>query len=141
MITYNKKEGIIMSYSKYLKYKTNYSDRILLIKEGTFYCCYNIDALIIKNIFNYKIIDYVDFIKISIPKKKIDIFINKLRINKLPVTVVDKNVIDYNLNVSNYDDIYTYHLINDCYINMIKTYLYKLNNKDLEKIIYDLGIN
>ena len=111
-----------MSYSQYIKYKNIYDDRIVLIKEGTFYCSYNIDALIIKDIFKYKIINYETFIKVSIPNKKIDTFINKLRINKLPLVIINKNIINYSINDSKYDNLHSYILINDIYI-----YIYKKN--------------
>lgn len=39
----------------YNKYKFDYKDYILLIKSGNFYICLNNDAIVMNNIFNYKI--------------------------------------------------------------------------------------
>ena len=40
---------------KYYKYKYDYKDYVLFIKNGIFYDCLDNDALIINKLFNYKI--------------------------------------------------------------------------------------
>lgn len=47
----------------YNKYKYNYDNYILLIKNGNFYICLKSDAIVLNNIFNYKITETKKYIK------------------------------------------------------------------------------
>ena len=89
---------------KYLIYKLEYSKYILLFKGGNFYISLNKDAIVMNNIFNYKIKESTNFIKTGFP-------INSL--NKVLIELESKNV--------------NYLVINEKIINKQK---YKKNNFD-----------
>jgi hypothetical protein len=77
----------------YISYKCNYNDYILLIKSGNFYVCLNDDAIVLKNIFNYKIIKQKNFIKAGFPINSINKIINRLDNLGVNYAVIDKYII------------------------------------------------
>ena len=68
----------------YNKYKTDYKDYILLIKSGNFYICLNNDAIVMHNIFNYKIKECTNLIKVGFPINsllKVEKYLDTIKVN------------------------------------------------------------
>lgn len=67
--------------NKYIQYKMDFPNYIVFIKSGNFYVCLNDDALIMNRIFQYKLIENSNFIKIGFPlsslNKNLDILYKK----------------------------------------------------------------
>ena len=51
-----------MLKEKYTEYKKTYKKYILLIKSGNFYLALNDDAIVLSNIFKFKILESSNFI-------------------------------------------------------------------------------
>ena len=68
-----------MLSEKYTKYKKTYNKYILLIKCGNFYISLNEDAIVINNIFKYKIIESTNFIKCGFPLSSLSKIEKKIR--------------------------------------------------------------
>jgi len=78
----------------YNKYKFDYKDYILLIKSGNFYICLNNDAIVMNNIFNYKIKESTNFIKVGFPinsELKVRSYLDNIKVNYV---IIDKEIID-----------------------------------------------
>lgn len=56
-----------MLKEKYTEYKKTYKKYVLLIKCGNFYLCLNDDAIVLSNIFKFKILESSNFIKCGFP--------------------------------------------------------------------------
>lgn len=78
----------------YYKYKCDYNNYVLLIRSGNFYICLNEDAIVMNNIFKYKIIETTNIIKIGFPisiySKVIEELINK----KINYVLIDNDIVD-----------------------------------------------
>ena len=104
----------------YNKYKFDYKDYILLIKSGNFYICLNNDAIVMNNIFNYKIKESTNFIKVGFPinsKLKVKKHLDIINVNYV---ILDKEIIDkrkfQNNNYNKYSSKHNYKI----YLNRIK---------------------
>ena len=78
----------------YNKYKFDYKDYILLIKSGNFYICLNNDAIVMNNIFNYKIKESTNFIKVGFPinsELKVRSYLDNIKVNYV---IIDKEIVD-----------------------------------------------
>lgn len=78
----------------YVKFKHNYYDYILLIKNGNFYICLNQDAFVLSNIFNFKIIESKNFLKSGFPISSIDRVLNILTKLSVNYIIIDKEVVE-----------------------------------------------
>lgn len=54
-----------MLKEQYISLKKEYENYLILLKSGNFYIFLNNDAIIMNNIFDYKIIDNNNYIKIG----------------------------------------------------------------------------
>ena len=79
---------------KYEMYKRQYNNYIILFKQGNFYLSMNDDALVLNNLFNYKIKVVTNYIKTGFPLKSIDKVINILENNTINFLIIDKNIIN-----------------------------------------------
>ena len=81
---------------EYYKYKTNYSEYIIIIKSGNFYEIIDKDALIVNKLFGYKISKLADTIKCAFPMTSIEKVIKVLNEHNINYIVVEKNDITIN---------------------------------------------
>lgn len=85
-----------MLNSKYMMYKQTYKDFVILIQSGSFYVTFADDALILNNLFSYKIKTFGNNIKVGFPiniLNKITIVLNKCEINYIVINNSD-DIID-----------------------------------------------
>lgn len=124
----------------YNKYKYNYDNYILLIKSGNFYICLKSDAIVLNNIFNYKITETKKYIKTGFPLtsllKVIDV-LSKLNINYI---LLEKEIIKKekfkNNNYRKYLKINDYSILNNR-INKISEILKNNINKSIIKEVIE----
>lgn len=127
---------------KYTKYKYDFNDYVLLIKNGNFYICLNKDALVLSNIFGYKIIETKNFIKSGFPIGSLEKIINKL--NKLNVNylVIEEEIIhkkrfennEYNEYINNSEYVINLSRINKIY-DILKA---NVKNKNINNILLEV---
>ena len=126
----------------YNKYKFDYKDYILLIKSGNFYICLNNDAIVMNNIFNYKIKESTNFIKVGFPinsELKVKNYLDTIKVNYV---VIDKEIIDKRKFQDNkyneYNSKYNYRV----YLNRIKRIndilKSNLNNNNISSILDEI---
>ena len=87
---------------KYYKYKLDYRNYLILIKIGSFYECFDKDALIINKLFNYKLKRINNSFKLGFPIKAIDKIILKLNKKNINYLIVDEKIIKKEFKESNY---------------------------------------
>lgn len=96
--------------------KLDYKEYVILFKSGSFYISFDEDSVILNNLFNYKIINLKNNIKIGFPLGNIDIVLNKLENLKINYIIIDnKNIINKYENENNVFSNYTssvYEVIN-----------------------------
>lgn len=74
--------------------KLEYKDYIILIKSGSFYCSFDEDAVVLKKVFNYKINQLKNNIKVGFPISLIEKNTNILKKQKINYVIVeDKKVV------------------------------------------------
>ena len=86
--------GGFMLKEKYTEYKKTYKKYILLIKSGNFYLALNDDAIVLSNIFKFKILESSNFIKCGFPLIslcKIEKRLEELEVNYL---IIDNDIIN-----------------------------------------------
>ncbi len=101
-----------MLKEKYEFYKRTYIKYLIIIKSGNFYICINEDALILHKLFNYKIIELNNFIKVGFPLSNIDKIVNDIELKQINYLIVDEEIIQkqkyknnqYNKNLLAYDN-------------------------------------
>lgn len=128
---------------KYEMYKRQYNNYIILFKQGNFYLSMNDDALILNNLFNYKVNVISDFIKVGFPLKTIDKVIPLLEEKNVNFIIVDKEIVEKKkysnnnyFNFLNKDSNYEF-IINR--INKIdQTLKDNLLNKNIENVLNDI---
>lgn len=75
--------------------KLDYRDYVILFKSGSFYISFDEDSLILNKLFNYKILNLKNNIKVSFPLNSLDIVIKKLEVLNINYIIVeDKNIKD-----------------------------------------------
>ena len=79
---------------KYEMYKRQYNNYVVLFKQGNFYLSMNDDALILNNIFNYKVNVVSDFIKVGFPLKSIDKVLPIFEEKNINFIIVDKEIVE-----------------------------------------------
>ena len=87
---------------KYYKYKLEYRNYLILIKIGSFYECFDKDALIINELFNYKLKRVNNSLKLGFPIKTIDIIKLKLEDKNINYIIVDKEIEKHEFKDNNY---------------------------------------
>jgi DNA mismatch repair ATPase MutS len=83
-----------MLKEKYYKYKDIYDKYLVIIKIGNFYICLNEDAIILSNIFRFKIIESKNFVKYGFPLTSINKVINRLNNIQVNYLIIDNDIIE-----------------------------------------------
>ena len=128
---------------KYEMYKRQYNNYVILFKQGNFYLSINDDALVLNNLFNYKVNVISDFIKVGFPLKTIDKVILLLEEKNVNFIIVDKEIVEKKkysnnnyFNFLNKDSNYEF-IINR--INKIdQTLKDNLLNRNIENVLNDI---
>ena len=76
---------------KYYKYRLDYREFLILIKFGNFYECFEKDAFILNELFNYKINRIGSSFKAGFPVNSLNSIISVLDTNKINYLVVTEN--------------------------------------------------
>lgn len=75
--------------------KLDYKEYIILLKSGNFYISFDEDSIILNKLFNYKIINLKNNIKIGFPLNSIDLVLRKLEKLRINYVIIDnKNIIN-----------------------------------------------
>lgn len=119
---------------EYYKYKTNYSEYIIIIKSGNFYEAIDKDALIVNKLFKYKITKLSDTIKCGFPITCIEKVIKVLNEHNINYIVVEKN--DITINKSFEENSYNEFEFD---INNIKYNFFRINK--ISKYLNDNAFN
>ena len=84
--------------------KLEYKECVILFKSGSFYISFDEDATILNNIFNYKIVELKNNIKVGFPLNNLNMVISKLKgLNINYIIVENKQIIDeYNNDKNKY---------------------------------------
>ena len=128
-----------MLKEKYTKYKNTYNKYILLIRCGNFYISLNEDAIVINNIFKYKIIESTNFIKCGFPLSSLSKIEKRLEELKINYLVIDNDIIEkekYNKN--NYNKYLTnnnYDILLNRINKIILILKNNLNNRNINFIL------
>jgi len=73
--------------------KLEYKECVILFKSGSFYISFDEDATILNNIFNYKIVELKNSIKVGFPLNNLNMVISKLKeLNINYIIVENKNI-------------------------------------------------
>ena len=120
--------------------KLEYSDYVILFKSGNFYISFDEDAVVMKNIFDYKFVELKNSIKVGFPLGSFDKNINKLcilNVNCLFIenrTIIDELAFVHNKYYDYYNSVYNLISSNNR-INGICCMLKELDDKKKEVII------
>ena len=87
--------------NKYDFYKLEYKNYIILFKCGNFYIALNDDAIVMNNVFKYKIIESANFIKSGFPISSLSKALSILDEKQINYVIVDKEIIFKNKNTNN----------------------------------------
>lgn len=126
----------------YNKYKVDFEHYILFLKSGNFYICLNNDAIVMNNIFNYKIKESTNFIKVGFPitsEVKIKKYLEHLKVNYLFINkeIIEKKKFKTN-NYSKYNKQQNYKIYLNR-INQIEEILKSnLSNKKMPNILNEI---
>lgn len=126
---------------KYINYKNMYDNYILLIKSGNFYISLEKDAIVMNNIFNYKIVESSNIIKVGFPLSSIDKVKNKLINDNVNYLIIENDIIDKHKSKNNN---YSKYLSNNYQIffnriNHINSILKEnINNKKMNEILFEM---
>ena len=75
--------------------KLDYKEYVILLKSGNFYISFDEDSIILNKLFNYKIINLKNNIKIDFPLNSIDLVLRKLEKLRINYVIIDnKNIIN-----------------------------------------------
>ena len=74
---------------KYYKYKIDYREFVVLIKFGNFYECFEKDAFIINDLFDYKVKRISNSFKVGFPISSLDNVVDRLNKEKINYIVID----------------------------------------------------
>lgn len=130
-----------MIKEKYNKYKSIYRKYLIFIKVGNFYICLNDDAIVLNNIFKFKIIESKNFIKCGFPLSSLVKVINRLNNIKINYLIVDNDIIEKEkYTTNNYDKYNTsnnYIVLNriDRIYSILKI---NVNNSNINDIINNI---
>lgn len=87
---------------KYYKYKLDYRNYIILLKIGSFYECFDKDALIINKLFNYKLKRINNSFKLGFPIKAIDKILLKLNEENINYLLIEEKIVKKEFKDNNY---------------------------------------
>ncbi len=73
--------------------KLEYKDYVILFKSGSFYCSFDEDAVVINKIFNYKINELKNHIKVGFPISLIEKNTEILKTKKVSYIIVENKKI------------------------------------------------
>ena len=74
--------------------KLEYKEYIILFKSGNFYISFDEDSVILNKVFNYKIVEMKNNIKVGFPLNNLNSIISKLEeLNINYIIVEDKNIV------------------------------------------------
>lgn len=82
-----------MLKEKYEIYKLTYKEYLVLLKSGNFFIALNNDAIVMNNVFKYKIIRSKNFIKSGFPLGTLDKVIDRLKNEEINYVLIDDDVI------------------------------------------------
>lgn len=87
-----------MLYDEYLKFKEKKRDKLYLLKKGNFYVTYDMDSIIINNLFGYKIKKFKKYSIIGFPISSLEKVKDKLEESSIDYLVYNfkENEILYN---------------------------------------------
>lgn len=83
-----------MLKEKYLNYKEMYNDYLILIKNGNFYLALNNDAIVMNTLFNYKIKESTNLIKVGFPTTSLNKIMSRLDTLSINYLVVDNEIVN-----------------------------------------------
>lgn len=120
--------------------KLDYKDYVILFKSGSFYISFDEDSLILNKLFNYKILNLKNNIKVGFPLNCLDIVISKLQELKINYIIVEDKIIkDKYESDDNYFLKYTSSVFEVVIINnRIDKIVNKIKNMNNNDIIYIL---
>lgn len=120
--------------------KLDYKNYIILFKSGSFYISFDEDSLILNKLFNYKILNLKNNIKVGFPLNCLDIVISKLQELKINYIIVEDKIIkDKYESDDNYFLKYTSSVFEVVSINnRIDKIVNKIKNMNNNDIIYIL---
>ncbi len=131
-----------MLKEQYISLKKEYEHYLILLKSGNFYISLNNDAIIMNNIFEYKILDNNSYIKIGFPITSLNKIITKLDELEINYLIFDKEILEKIKHSSNR---YKNYIITNNYsvflnrINKINQILKEnINNSNIEKILINI---
>lgn len=88
--------------------KLEYREYVILFKNGSFYISFDEDSIILNKIFNYKILNLKNNIKVGFPLNNIDMVKEKLEeLNINYIIVDDKSIVVEYKSENNYFSKYT----------------------------------
>ena len=133
--------------NRYEYYKIKYKEYIILIKSGNFYVALQQDAIVLNDIFKYKLNISNNIIKVGFPINTLNKILKTLDNININYIVLDKNILHINKNKTNTYNKYINNNISN-YILRIKNINNILNQNiynnidnvldNIEKIIYNI---
>ena len=116
--------------------KLEYNEYVILFKSGSFYISFDEDSVILNKIFNYKILNLKNNIKVGFPLNNIDMVIDKLKeFNINYIIIEDKSIKEKYENENNSFSRYTSSVFEVISINnRINKIVDKLKSIDNDKI-------
>ena len=124
--------GIMLD--KYLMLKETYPKSIIMIKSGSFYECLNEDAIVMNNIFNYKIKKFSKYIRVGYPINRLNYVTSILTKKCINYVIIDNSIINKEkFNYNKYNE-YTSINIYDINIKLNTIYNYLNNNRLVRKL-------
>ena len=90
-----------MLKDKYYQYKLEYKEYVIIIKSGNFYTCLDSDAIVMNQIFNYKIVETTNQKKIGFPLNsinKVKVILEEKQVNYI---IVEEEIIEKRKNKKN----------------------------------------
>lgn len=121
--------------------KLEYKDYLLLFKNGSFYSSFDEDSLILKKVFNYKIVYLNNNIKAGFPINNIDLVTKKMEELSINYIIIDdKKIIKKYENDANNFSNYTSSVFNVISVNYRMDKIIEiLKNIDSDKLDYYLN--
>ena len=133
--------------NRYEYYKIKYKEYIILIKSGNFYFALQQDAIVLNDIFKYKLNISNNIIKVGFPINTLNKILKTLDNININYIVLDKNILHINKNKTNAYNKYINNNISN-YILRIKNINNILNQNiynnidnvldNIENIIYNI---
>ena len=125
--------------------KLEYKEYIILFKSGSFYISFDEDSLILNKVFNYKILELKNNIKVGFPLNSLDTVISKLKeLNINYIIIEDKDIKEKYEVVDNNFSKYTSSVFEVISINnridKIASKLKSIDNDKVKEILDEIEI-